>query len=138
MRPVIRYHRVPNLIDELFSNDYRGGVTENKNYKPAVNIKETESEYNVSLAVPGYTKTELKVWISNNVLNVSHEAENKKDDDLKFLKREFVNGNFKRSFELPENAESDKIEASHKNGILIIRIPKRAKVEIPVQDIKVK
>jgi len=138
MRQVVRYHRIPNIVDELLKNDFWGGVSENGCFKPAVNIKENESEYSLNFSVPGYDKNELKVSVNNNVLTISHESENKENTDSKFLKREFESGSFKRSFELPENAESEKIEASHINGILTIKIPKRAKVEIQVQDIEVK
>jgi HSP20 family protein len=138
MRPVIRYHKVPNVIDELFRDDLLGGIAENKINKPAVNIGETETEYSLNLAVPGYDKNELKVSVDNKILTISHETENKDKENSKFLRREFTKGNFKRTFKLPENAEADKIEASHINGVLTISIPKKAKVEIPVHEIQVK
>jgi HSP20 family protein len=46
---------------------------------------------------------------------------------LKYIRKEFVNRAFSRTFQLPESVEADKIQASHKNGILSITLPKRAK-----------
>jgi len=142
MIPVIRtYHRIPNIIDELFNNDSQGGKTENYTYrcKPAVNVTESEHTFQIDVAAPGFDRNELKVTIDNNLLTISSVPEEKKTDSKeKYLKREFSTSSFSRSFELPENVEADKIEASHKNGVLSINIPKKAKVEIPVQEIEVK
>jgi HSP20 family protein len=137
MIPVVKYQKVPSIVDELLRNDFFGGAIENKNHYPSVNISENDSDYSINLALPGYNKGELKVSVDNNILTISYDHENAEDKKIKFLKREFAIVNFKKTFKLPENAEADKIEASHNNGILSIQIPKRAKVEIPVQDIKI-
>ncbi len=137
MIPVVKYRRIPNIVDEMCQNNFWGGVTESKIYSPAVNISENESGYSIDLALPGYDKKDIKVSVDKNVLIVSYESENTEDKNIKFLKREFAKVSFRKSFELPENAETDKIEAAHNNGILSIQVPKMAKVEIPVQDIKV-
>lgn len=138
MRSVIKYHRIPNILDELFRDDFWGGAVEDNSNKPAVNIKETETDYSLNLAVPGYDKNELKVSVDNKTLTISHDTEAKEKSTVKFLRKEFASSNFKRTFELPENADLDKIEASHNNGVLTIKIQKKAKVEIPVHDIQVK
>lgn len=142
MIPVIRtYHRVPNIIDELMGIDTHGGRTENYacKCKPAVNVIEHENAFQIDVAAPGFERNELKVTIDKNLLTISSVPDEKKAEGKeKFLKREFASSSFTRSFELPNNVEADKIEASHKNGVLSINIPKKAKVEIPVQEIEVK
>lgn len=142
MIPVIRtYQRVPNIIDELFGYDKQGGRTENytQRCKPAVSVIEQENTFQIDVAAPGFERSELKVTIDNNLLTISSVPSEKQSEiKEKYLKKEYATSSFTRSFELPENVESDKIEASHKNGVLSISIPKKAKIEIPVQEIEVK
>jgi len=142
MIPVIRtYRRIPNIVDELLGYDKQGGRTENYTQlcKPAVNVTEQENNFQIDVAAPGFDRSELKVTIDNNLLTISSvPSEKQSETKEKYLKREYATSSFSRSFELPENVESDKIEASHKNGVLSISIPKKAKIEIPVQEIEVK
>jgi HSP20 family protein len=142
MIPVIRtYHRVPNIIDELFGNDTYGGKTESYTLrcKPAVNVVEQDNAYQIDVAAPGFERSELKVTMDKNLLTISSvPAQKQEEKKEKFLKKEYSTSSFTRSFELPENIDADKIEASHKNGVLSITVPKKAKVEIPVQDIEIK
>jgi len=142
MIPVIRtYHRLPNIIDEFLKDDSFGGRAENYTCvcKPAVNVIENENSFQIDVAAPGFERNELKVTIENNLLTISSIATDKEQNKKeKYLKKEYAASSFSRSFELPDNVEADKTEASHKNGILSISIPKKAKVEIPVQEIEVK
>jgi len=142
MIPIVRtYHRLPNIIDEFLRDDNSGGRT--KDYscmcKPAVNVIEHENSFQIDVAAPGFERNQLKATIDNSILTItSVTSKNEPDKKESYLKKEYVTSSFSRSFELPANVEADKIEASHKNGILSINIPKKAKVEIPVQEIEVK
>lgn len=138
MIPVVKYHRLPNIVDEFLRNDYWGGKEERSHFKPSVNIAEADDKYVFEFALPGYEKDELKVSLDKNILSVSFEEDKNALKDIKYLKKEFHKSNFKRSFELPQNAKLENIEASHNNGILTISVLKAAKVEIPVVDIDVK
>lgn len=140
MIPVVRtYRRNPAYLKNMYNDIYCGGTMETYNQK--VNVIENENDFQLDLIAPGYEKNEIKVTIDKDELTISsieNKEENKEKSHDNFVRREFVKNPFSRTFKLPENAESDKIEASHKNGILSIVIPKRAKVEIPVQEIEVK
>lgn len=142
MIPVVRtYRSLPNIIDELLKDDLIGGRTERplRFSAPAVNVLEGENGYNIEIAAPGLEKDELKITVENKLLTISSKKEEvKSESKLTFLKKEFGYSSFSRSFELPENAEVDKIEASHKNGILTISVPKKAVVQIPVHEVEVK
>lgn len=106
-----------------------------------VNIIENENDFRLDLIAPGYNREELKVSIDKNELTISSIGQ-KKEDEKKvksnYLRKEFTKSAFSRTFKLPENVETDKIEATHKNGVLSITLPKTEKVEIPVQEIEVK
>ena len=141
MIPVVKtYRRYPSILNELLNDQMVGGRVEKHCHSIPVNIKEVENEYEISLSAPGLSREDLKVSIDKNTLTISYEKpeekENKKTE--KFIRKEFSIKSFKRSFELPENSEIEKISAKNENGILYVSIPKKAKVEIPVQKIEVK
>lgn len=108
---------------------------------PAVNITEYKNEYKVSLAVPGMKKSDFKIDIEDNMLTISSEKEeNKEEKDKKFTRKEYSYSSFSRSFSLPENIKKDDIEAKYEDGVLNITLPRKAesaknlhKAKIPVK-----
>lgn len=138
MKQVVRYNGLPSIFSDLLNDEFWGGRTDSYSFKPAVNILENSDNYTIELAVPGFSKDDLKVAIDKNQLTISYESKAEKNESVNYLKRQFGKSNFSRSFELPKNVESDKIEAAHNNGVLSISIPKKAKVEIPVKEVEVK
>ncbi|MFL5752286.1 MAG: Hsp20/alpha crystallin family protein [Bacteroidia bacterium] len=115
------------LFDEVFDN-FLGGSVFNKpamNRVPAVNINESDKAYEIEFAAPGYEKDEFKINLSQNILTVSAEKKNQKEDKQEgYTRREFNFSSFKRSFTLPDSAKEDEIRAEYKNGILHVSIPK--------------
>lgn len=98
----------------------------NNQNQPKVNIKETEDNFHIDVAAPGYDKADFNVEIDNNTLTISVEKENeKKDENIKYSHSEYNFGSFKRSFTLPKGKVKDSnISAKYNNGILNIEIPK--------------
>jgi len=93
---------------------------------PAVNIREDEKFYTLDLAVPGIDKKDLKIDINEDVLTISSESKNEKEENREGYKRkEFSYSSFCRSFYIPENVNRDKIEANYKDGILYVGLPKQ-------------
>lgn len=116
----------PTLMNELLRPDWFGGVDNFKQDVPAANVKETESEYVLELAIPGRKKEDFNVEIDNDILTISSEVkneENKEDDG--YTRREFTFSSFKRVFSLPETISLDKINASYEDGILKFVMPKK-------------
>ena len=104
---------------------------------PKVNIIEDHNGYKIELAVPGFEKKDFNIEIDDDVLSISLD----KEIDTKtttYNKREFNFGSFKRAFNLPESANSTKISAQYRSGILIIEIPKKEEAKpVPSRMIKV-
>jgi HSP20 family protein len=99
---------------------------------PAVNIRETESAYEVQMAAPGMKKEDFKIELDNNMLTISSEKTEERQDDgkEKYSRREFSYESFQRSFNLPkEVVDEDKIEAHYKDGMLHLTIPKKEKAK---------
>lgn len=95
---------------------------------PPVNIKESNKQYNVSLAVPGMKKEDFKINIEGNMLTISAEKEeNKEEKDEKFSRKEYSFSSFSRSFTIPDDVKQEHIDAAYDNGVLIIHLPRKEK-----------
>jgi HSP20 family protein len=95
------------------------------NRLPATNIRETEKEFIVEMAVPGLKKEDFVVDVDNGSLEIRVEKEEKSEDKKeKFTRREYNYSAFYRSFNLPETVIAEKIKAEYKDGILKVQIPK--------------
>ena len=92
---------------------------------PAVNVVETKDFFMVSLAVPGFKKNDFKIDIEGNMLTISSEKEEMKEEkEVKFTRKEYNFSSFSRSFTLPEEVKREKIEAIYEDGILKLNLPK--------------
>jgi HSP20 family protein len=93
---------------------------------PSVNITENNKDYTIQLAAPGLEKKDFKIEVENNMLTVSSQKEQEINDEKdNYRRREFSYESFSRSFLLPENSESDQIEAQYQDGILKLTLPKK-------------
>jgi len=95
---------------------------------PSVNLKETETKLEIELAAPGLKKEDFKIEVDNNMLIISAEKEEKKESSKKddYVRKEFNYQSFYRSFNLPDYADENKIEATYKDGILNVTIDKKS------------
>lgn len=129
-------------IDDIFNRDLPSVFTSNFNTgytMPKVNIKETADAFMVEMAVPGLKKSDFHLDLDNQVLSISAEMkdENEHQDDL-YTRREFGYASFKRTFTLPESVNDDKIDATYKDGILCIHLPKKEEAkQKPARSIKI-
>jgi HSP20 family protein len=93
---------------------------------PSANVMETEKEYQIELAVPGLQKKDFKIEMENDVLTISAEKEEEKNEkENGYTRREYAYNSFTRSFTMPENFKLDKIDAKYVDGILKITVPKK-------------
>ncbi len=102
--------------------------------------KGKRNEFVIELAAPAIKKNYLKIKFHNNVLTVSSEKKDEKEEkNEKFTRKEFSYQSFQRSFTVAENAvESDKISAKYADGILLITLPKREVVKPkPMKEINI-
>ena len=118
---------VPTFFDTLFGKDFFDYNLNNAMATlPAANIKETKDNFVLELAAPGMKKSDFKIEVNNNVLNISSEKENIKDESNEgFTRKEFSYHSFSRSFNLPQSVNKDSITASYTDGLLNVSIPKR-------------
>lgn len=114
-------HRVP-----LFYGDLLGFLTDND--LPAMNIRESKRAYKLYVSAPGFEKDDFKMRLEGDTLIIEgndREEVVDQDDDEITLRQEFVDSSFSRSFTLPQDADTERIEARAKNGMLTIKIYKK-------------
>jgi len=93
---------------------------------PAVNITETKDEYKLSFAIPGMSKDDFDINIDGNMLTVSCEKEESKEEkEHKYTRKEYNYSSFSRSFSLPEEVSKEKIQANYEHGVLSLQLPKK-------------
>ena len=132
---LIRWHRPTGLAD-MFQNFFDSDFNEffgRRFSDPAANIIETADSFQLDLAAPGLKKDDFKIHLENNILTISSEVENQKEEEGRnYSRKEFFYGSFSRSFTLPKIIDMDKIKADYVDGILKVNLPKKeeAKLEI--------
>ncbi|WP_086477156.1 Hsp20/alpha crystallin family protein [Arenibacter amylolyticus] len=116
----------PSLMNEFLRQDWFGGMDSVRDSMPAVNVKETETGFELEMAIPGRNKEDFNIEIDNDVLTISSEVktEDSKEEDS-YTRREFSYNSFRRVFSLPESVNPDKIDAKYEDGILKFELPKK-------------
>lgn len=115
---------VPSWLDtdEFLGDDFF--LTERN--IPAMNVKEHETNFEIELAVPGFSKDEIEVVLENDLLQVSaKKSEEKKEDKEGYSRKEFSYNQFERKLQLPSNVDpSERVKAVYNNGILKLELRK--------------
>ncbi|MCL1959680.1 MAG: Hsp20/alpha crystallin family protein [Spirochaetes bacterium] len=104
------------------------------NHMPAVDIQETENAYVLEMDLPGYDEKNIEVHVDGSSLTIAsrhEEKQEKKSEENQgtYVLRERRLNSFSRSFKLPENADSETVNAAFKNGILTLQIKKRSETQ---------
>lgn len=120
----------PSVFDDFFKpwNEWfpASGAWARELTIPAVNVTESNNAYNVSLAAPGLKKSDFNIDVDGNILTISSETEeNKEEKDNRYTRKEYSYSSFSRSFTLPQEVQQDKIDASYEDGVLKLTLPKK-------------
>jgi HSP20 family protein len=92
---------------------------------PSVNVTESSGDFKVLVAAPGLKKNDFKIDVDGNMLTISSEKkEEKEEKGEKFSRKEYNYSSFSRKFTLPDGVNMEKIEAAYENGILQLLLPK--------------
>jgi len=129
MLPVFKNRSLPGLFDEFLNGNLLPNYIEEGAWKstPAVNIYESEQKFEIEIAAPGLEKEDFKIDLKNDYLLVYSEKKDQKEEKEKgkVVRSEFRYSSFQRSFALPKDIDATAINATHKNGVLIIELPKK-------------
>jgi HSP20 family protein len=106
---------------------------------PAIDFVERDNAFEVTADMPGLDEKNIDVNVANGVLTIKGEKEEDKEEKKQdFHLRERRLSSFQRSLRVPDTVDADKIEASFKNGVLKVMLPKKAGAQKPVKKIEVK
>jgi HSP20 family protein len=126
-------------LDRLFEDFFERGAFwgGDRASEPAVEVADTKDAVVVKAQVPGMSKDNIQVNVTDNTLTLKGEMkEEEKKEEKNYYRREFRYGAFTRTIPLPVAVQADKTTAQLKDGVLEVTIPKaeQAKVkEIPIQ-----
>ncbi|MFI5217093.1 MAG: Hsp20/alpha crystallin family protein [Candidatus Limnocylindria bacterium] len=113
--------RLPRFFDEtLPARSARG-----ERWSPAVDIAEDDQKYVITAELPGTAKDDVHVEVHENVMTIRGEKRSEREEkkeQSRWVERSY--GSFSRSFTLPANATPDRVNASFKDGVLTIELPK--------------
>jgi len=109
-------------------------------WSPTVDIEESDNFYLIRADVPGVDKKDINVHMDKGVLSITGEKHEEKETGkgTKRHRTERYSGSFARRFTLPGSIKADKIDASYKDGVLSLMIPKAEEAKPKSIDIKVK
>lgn len=132
--PLMQLH---NEIDRLFNESFRGfpNMMFNPDWpdmtslilKPNIDIKDTDENYIVNVEIPGVTRDDVDIRIDGNLMAISGEKKQEKKEEkenYQCIERQY--GSFERMLTLPQDADADNIEAKFKDGILTVKIRRKA------------
>jgi HSP20 family protein len=107
-------------------------------WSPGVDISEDDKEYLIKADLPETKKEDVKVAIENGVLSISGERKSEQEEKKKkFHRIERSYGTFLRTFTLPDDADSSKVAAEFKNGVLKVHLPKSPAAKPKAVEVKV-
>ena len=129
---------LPSLLDGFFSPVINNVEFTTPSFSPATNVSETDEGYQIQLSVPGFEKSDFNISLDNGILLIKADVEQTHQDE-NALKTEFVRQSFRKKFQLPDEADENKVEAKYVNGILSLDIQKKEEAKpVPVRSIKIK
>ena len=123
---------MPTLFNDLVTKDlWDWGVNNNSLTNttiPAINVRETNDNFEVEVAAPGMQKNDFKVELDGNLLTIRSERQDQREEkeNEKYTRREFSYQSFQRTFQLQKDVvDEEKIQAKYENGLLHLIIPKK-------------
>ncbi len=109
-------------------NDASNIVT--SHWRPAVDIKEEADRFLITADLPGVDPKNIEITMENGVLTIKGERTSEATEEKEGYKRvERVSGTFYRRFSLPDSADAERIQATGKDGVLTVSLPKHEKVQ---------
>ncbi len=125
----------PSVFNQLFNRELvdwsNAGFSSDDSTLPAVNILEDDNRIQIEVAAPGMKKEDFKIDLEHNRLTVSAElsTENSESGE-RYSRKEFSYRSFRRLFNIPvETINGDQIQATYKDGILLVTLPKREELK---------
>ena len=124
------------VLDRIFDDEYFPALSARS---PVVDVREKDGTYMIEAELPGVSEKDVKLELKEGLLTLSTEKKaegDAKDEGGKWIRRERRESYFSRSFELPEDADGEKIEARFKDGLLTIELPRKPEASPRIVPVK--
>jgi len=107
-------------------------------FKPVTDLSASDKEYTITVEVPGAKKDDIRIEVANNVMTISGEKKQKKEEQEKdFYRQERYYGSFQRVLPLPQDADQDHIKADFNQGVLTVTMPRKDMPKPNVKEIEI-
>ena len=106
-----------------------------------VNVRETEQHYEMDVVAPGCSKEDFRINVENGLLTISYtqsSEQEQQDQQAGWVRNEFLQRSFSRSFTLDDTIDMDNINASYTDGVLRLTVPKNEKAKKLSRSIEVR
>jgi HSP20 family protein len=120
----------------LADNIEKGITFESGNFNPRMDVTENENNYIIQVELPGVPKSDVSVNVNDELL-MTISGEKKRSEQSNLLRSERVFGSFKRTLQLPENADVEKIKATYNQGVLELTVEKKQPITPKQYDITI-
>ncbi|MEZ2224594.1 Hsp20/alpha crystallin family protein [Rhizobium sp. RCC_161_2] len=141
--PFLSLHREVNRLFDDVLRGFGSGLPSFGNGSafragwPSVEIAEADKEIKVTAEVPGLEEKDIEVLLNDGVLTLKGEKRSESEDkDRQFSERYY--GRFERRVPLGVEVDEDKVDASFRNGVLTVTLPKTEKAQSQVKRIAIK
>ena len=112
-------------MDAVFNRFAGGAGDARRGVFPAVNLYETADAYMLTAELPGVDPEDIEISLEGSTVTLRGERKIDYGSEAGAVhRRERQSGAFRRAFELPADVEGEKVEAVHRNGVLMLRLPK--------------
>ena len=122
--PYRRMTAMRNAMNHWFEDSMADHTPSEREMLLAVDVKAGDESYDITALVPGLDADDLDIEVLNNTVTIRGEFKPGDEDQTKYLVSELPNGRFSRVITLPTATDASKVEASIKNGVLFLHIPK--------------
>jgi HSP20 family protein len=125
------------LWDDYFGSGRRALRPMEEDWMPAVDVSETGDKITIKAEVPGMEAKDIEIAMVGDTLTIKGEKKlerEEKEENYHTVERSY--GSFTRALKLPATVEADKVEASYKNGVLTVVLPKKEEVKPRAIEIK--
>src|SRR5213082_1471528 len=122
--------RMNRLFREPYGPEGREESLSTTTFAPPVDVYEDEHNVTLKIEVPGIDEKDIDVRIENNTLTVHGERKiekEEKEENFRRVERQY--GSFTRSFTLPSSVDSGQVSAHYDNGVLKIKLAKKAEAK---------
>jgi HSP20 family protein len=140
-RPFREVSRLRNEMDRLWDDYFGPGRRAlrpmEEDWMPAVDVSETGDKITVKAEVPGMEAKDIEIAMVGDTMTIKGEKKlerEEKEENYHTVERSY--GSFTRVMKLPATVDADKVEASYKNGVLTVVLPKKEEVKPKAIEIK--